>query len=149
MTASSREGHLGRVAAQVALCFVVFMSVYRVALALTADEVLRLRQSGVSDETIQKMLDQERSEKAEIPAAMVQQEYAQKHIGTWTTSDGSVVLSTGQSTNPDHYYDPTLPGSGSNYPIGVYPYVFPGAYGSPGPMPYGGGAAGRGPVDIR
>jgi hypothetical protein len=67
----------------------------RIGFSLTADEVLKLRAAGVSDETIQKMLDQE--EDGQVPSSMVDQAYATKHMGTWNLPDGSVLYSTGVS----------------------------------------------------
>lgn len=109
------------------------------AQALTADEVLKLRAAGVSDETIQKMLDSEKDSAAGVPQNMVDQEYATRHQGSWNLPDGSVVLSTGKSQQPG--FDPTIPQS-NPYPISVYPYVFGGGGGMPGPP----GPAGPGPV---
>jgi hypothetical protein len=111
----------------------------RVARCLTPEEVLKLRAAGVSDDTIQKMIDQE--EQQRIPGSMVEQSYATKHMGNWTLEDGSVVHSTGQSRQP--FFDPTInPGQSSTQPYGIYPYVFPGA---PGGAP----APARPPVTVR
>jgi hypothetical protein len=101
-----------------------------VAIGLTPDEVLKLRAAGVSDETIQKMIDAQSAQPQGVPQSMVEQDYASHHIGTWNMPDGSVVLSTGKDRQPG--FDPTLPQS-NQYPINVYPYVFPGAGGMPGP----------------
>lgn len=121
-------------------------------LALTAEEVLQLKQAGVSDETIQQMLENERQKNeqqaADVPSAMKQDEFANDHIGTWTTSDGRVVLSTGKADPQKDVFDPTVPQSGADQmPMNVYPYVFPGAPGPPGPVvgPHGPIGGGPGP----
>lgn len=110
--------------------------------ALTADEVLKLRQAGVSDETIQKMLEQSSGSGSgsALPAPLQQQAEATDHIGAYDLPDGTHILSTGKSDMPNHYYDPTMDSGGSQYPIQVYPFVTP--YG-PGP-----GAAGGGPAPV-
>lgn len=120
------------------------------AAALTAAEVLQLKQAGVSDETIQKMLDnesQKQQQDAAPSAAMQDQKFANDNIGSWTTSDGRVVLSTGKADPQKDVFDPTIQQSNS-YQNGtnVYPFVFPGAPVEPAPVigPHGpiGGAAG-------
>jgi hypothetical protein len=111
--------------------------------ALTADEVLKLRQAGVSDETIQKLLDQETADHP--PARMTEQKYATDHIGSWNLDDGSVVLSTGKSDLPYHTYDPTLPQS--SYSPSINPYVFVGPNGSAGASGRGQGPALPGPAE--
>lgn len=95
---------------------------------LTADQVLELRKSGVSDETIQKMLENEKQAMKDkqadrVPDSMVEQSYANEHIGTWETKDGRRVYSTGKGDYPNHAFDPTIPSSQPQYPVGVYPYV--------------------------
>ncbi|HZR84525.1 MAG TPA: hypothetical protein VFD92_25725 [Candidatus Binatia bacterium] len=125
--------------AAIATAAIVALSL-EAARGLTTEEVLKLREAGVSDETIQKMIDQEAANPSGVPQQMVDQEYASRHIGSWNLPDGSVVLSTGKSREPG--FDPTLP-QNNQYPISVYPYVFPGGGmpGPPGPMgPMGGGA---------
>jgi len=106
--------------------------------ALTADEVLKLKQAGVSDETIQQMLDNERAQqdaanaRAGATQQMQEQSYAADHIGTHELGDGTVVLSTGKADPQQDVFDPTVPNSNANtQPMSVYPYVFPG--GPPGP----------------
>lgn len=105
--------------------------------SLTAEQVLELRKAGVSDETIQKMLDQG-SSAGSLPGPLQQQAEATSHIGSWDLPDGTRVLSTGKSDMPNHFYDPTIGGGSNQYPISVYPFVTP--YG-PGPGPAGGGPA--------
>jgi len=132
------------------------------AWALSAEEVLQLKQAGVSDATIQQMLENERlkddqqnppPQRADddVPnAAMQEQKFANDHIGTWNTSDGRVVLSTGRADPQRDVFDPTVPNSNSNenQQMNVYPYVFPGAPVGPaapvlGPHgPIGGGGPG-------
>jgi hypothetical protein len=106
------------------------------ARALTAEEVLQLRQAGVSDATIQQMLENERQKNErhdDVPQQMRDQKFANDHIGTWDTSDGRVVLSTGRADPQRDVFDPTVPQNNyGNGQMNVYPYVFPGA---PGPAP--------------
>lgn len=104
--------------------------------SLTAEQVLELRKAGVSDATIQKMLDQG-SSAGSLPGPLQQQAEATSHIGSWDLPDGTRVLSTGKSDMPNHFYDPTI-GGGNQYPLNIYPYVTP--FG-PGPGPAGGGPA--------
>lgn len=125
----------------------------RQARALTADEILQLKQAGVSDDTIQDMLQNERMKQqqkaADAPsAAMEQDKFANDHIGSWTTSDGRVVLSTGKADPQKDFADPTIPNSNADQQPNVYPYVFtngqPGPPGPPAPVigphgPIGGG----------
>jgi hypothetical protein len=101
---------------------------------LTAEQVLELRRAGVSDETIQKMLEQGQTSGSTLPGPLQQQAEATSHIGSWNLPDGTRILSTGKSDLPNHYYDPTIDSGGGQYPIQVYPFVTP--YG-----PGGGGAA--------
>jgi hypothetical protein len=120
--------------------------------ALTADEVLQLKQAGVSDATIQQMLQnenlKEQRQQQDTPAAMQEQKFANDHIGSWNTSDGRVVLSTGRADPQRDVFDPTVPNSNANAPTNVYPYVFPGApVGPPAPVigPHGPPGGGMGP----
>jgi hypothetical protein len=114
----------------------------RAAQALTADQVLQLKQAGVSDATIQQMLENERvkedQQHGNAPsAAMANQKFANDHIGSWTTSDGRVVLSTGRADPQRDMFDPTVPQNPNDYSqqMNVYPYVFPGAPMGGGPAP--------------
>jgi hypothetical protein len=87
--------------------------------ALTPEEVLKLKKAGVSDETIQLMLEQEHDRR--IPSDMVEQGYATDRIGTWKLYDGRTITSTGKRQLPLHYpteYPPSAP-----YTPNVYPYV--------------------------
>ncbi|MBY0274949.1 hypothetical protein K2Z84_06390 [Candidatus Binatia bacterium] len=122
------------------LCVLPTLLLYgvREARALTAEEILQLKQAGVSDDTIQDMLQNERMKQqqkaADAPsAAMEQDKFANDHIGSWTTSDGRVVLSTGKADPQKDVFDPTVPQNPADTtPMNVYPYVFTGA-GPPGP----------------
>lgn len=111
----------------------------RTGSALTAEEVLQMKQAGVSDDVIQQMLENERlkneQQAAAAPsAAMEQDKFANDHIGSWTTSDGRVVLSTGRADPQKDVFDPTVAQNPANTtPMSVYPYVFTGAPGPPGP----------------
>jgi hypothetical protein len=113
------------------------------ARALTADEVLQLRQAGVSDATIQQMLKNESQknaqQRADVPSAMQNEKFANDHIGSWNTTDGRVVLSTGRIDPQRDVFDPTVPQNPNDDPqqMNVYPFVFPGG---------SGGTGGGGPV---
>jgi len=137
-------------AALIAAC--ALLASVRTTWALTAEEVLQLKQAGVSDETIQKMLDnesQKQQQDAAPNAAMQDQKFANDNIGSWTTSDGRVVLSTGKADPQKDVFDPTIQQSnGYQNQMNVYPYVFPGAPVGPAPVvgphgPIGGGAGPR------
>jgi hypothetical protein len=117
------------------------------AAALTAEEVLKLREAGVSDETIQQMLANERAQADQQGATeqMQQQKFANDNIGTWNTSDGRVVLSTGRADPDKDVFDPTVPQE-NPYPMSIYPYVFPNAGpGAPAPVIGPHGLPGPGP----
>ncbi len=134
-TRESRVSHR----ALLVLCCALACAAPGAAFGLTAEEVLKLREAGVSDETIRQMLENERAEaeaKKNDQAAteqMQQQEFASDHIGTWNLSDGRVVLSTGKADPAKDVFDPTVPQSNA-YPMSVFPYVFPGAPTGPAPV---------------
>jgi len=124
-----------------------------VAQALTADEVLKLKKAGVSDATIQQMLENDRLEQEQqdkndgATAAQQEQKFANDNIGTWNTSDGRTVLSTGAANPSRDVFDPSVPGTGAAaYPMNIYPYVFPSAPMGPGAGPGAGPAPGPAPV---
>lgn len=104
------------------LCLVSFFVLGQtVAVALTPEEVLKLKKAGVSEETIQMMLEQEREGKG--PPTMVEQGYATDHPGTWKLKDGRTITSTGKRQLPLHYpteYPPLAP-----YTPNIYPYIVP------------------------
>ena len=79
------------------------------ARALTVDEILRLKKAGVSDETIQMLIEQEYEEKA-----------AADYLGRRETPEGTVIRSTGKRPRPAS--PPPAPGGGY-YPGGVYPFI--------------------------
>jgi hypothetical protein len=111
----------------------------RPAHALTAQEILQLKDAGVSDDTIQDMLQDEKLKEqkkaADAPsAAMEQDKFVNDHIGSWTNSDGRVVLSTGKADPQKDFADPTIPNSNADSQPNVYPYVFTGG-GVPAPAP--------------
>jgi hypothetical protein len=88
--------------------------------ALTPEEVLKLKAAGVSEETIQLMLQKEPEDK--VSSDMVQQGYATEHMGTWKLRDGRIIHSTGKRQLPLHFpteYPPPPP-----YMPQLYPYVF-------------------------
>jgi len=73
--------------------------------ALTVDEIIKLRQGGVSDETIQ---------------LLIRRDSNYRVSGTWKTKDGWIIHSTEMGSRRQ---SPEL--SYSNpYPIEVYPQVF-------------------------
>ncbi|MBI3303440.1 MAG: hypothetical protein HYZ72_15360, partial [Deltaproteobacteria bacterium] len=89
------------------------------AFALTPEEVLKLKAAGVSDETIQMMLQKELDDK--VSSDTVEQGYATEHMGTWKLKDGRTIHSTGKRQLPLHYpteYPPPPP-----YAPQIYPYV--------------------------
>src|SRR5215831_940459 len=74
--------------------------------ALTVDEIIKLRQGGVSDETIQ---------------LLIRRDSDYRVSGTWKTKDGWIIHSTemgGQRHSPELSYS-------NPYPIEVYPQVSP------------------------
>ena len=126
-----------------ALALLASLAASAAAEPLTAEQVLQLRQAGVSNETIQKMLEQS-SGTSKLPDNLQQQAEATDHIGAYDLPDGTHILSTGKSDLPNHYYDPTINSGGSQYPMQVYPFVTPYGPGpGPGPAP---GMAGGGPA---
>ena len=74
--------------------------------ALTVDEIIRLKQAGVSDSTIE---------------LVIKGDGDSRSAGTWKTKDGWIVHTTEtrerQSYSDDRYY-------GKEYPIAVYPNAF-------------------------
>src|SRR5581483_399731 len=87
--------------------------------ALTPEEILKLKAAGVSEETIQLLLQKEQEE--QIPASTVEQGYATDHMGAWKLKDGRTITSTGKRRLPLHYptdYPPPSP-----YMPYMYPYV--------------------------
>ena len=87
--------------------------------SLTPEEVLKLKAAGVSEETIQLMLQNEQEKK--IPAKTLEQGYATDHMGTWKLQDGRTITSTGKRQLPLHY--PTEYPPDSPYTPNIYPYV--------------------------
>ncbi len=77
------------------------------ASALTFEQVLALRKAGLSDKTIQMMIEQENRNPFDTESP-----------NTWTASDGREFRSTGQGRRPADCSD-------SSYPIYVSPTVVP------------------------
>ncbi len=76
------------------------------AYGLTVQEILALKKAGVSEETIQMLLEREREERA--PAL---------RAGSWKTGDGRVVYSTeGNPGSPQELRQ-------DGYPVCIYPQV--------------------------
>jgi hypothetical protein len=104
----------------VLLCLVsLFVLGQNVAIALTPEDVLKLKKAGVSEETIQMMLEQEHERR--VPSNMVEQGYATDHPGTWKLKDGRTITSTGKRQLPLHYpteHPPTVP-----YSPDISPYI--------------------------
>ena len=87
--------------------------------ALTPEEVLKLKAAGVSEETLQMMLRNDRENK--ISADKLEQGYATDHMGTWKLKDGRTITSTGKRRLPLHYptdYPPPSP-----YAPYIYPHI--------------------------
>jgi hypothetical protein len=74
--------------------------------ALTVEEVLALRRAGVSDVTIQMLL--EREDKTDFPA---------ERLGSYVTDDGRVIRSTGRAARYPVY--------GETYTGGTEVFVYP------------------------
>ena len=73
--------------------------------ALTVEEILSLKKAGVSEETIQMLLEREREDKAMALRA-----------GTWKLPDGRVVYSTeGNPSSPQQNQE--------IYPLCIYPQI--------------------------
>ncbi len=75
------------------------------AFSLTFEQTLALRKAGLSDKTIQMMLEQENKNPFDTESP-----------NTWTTPDGRVFRSTGQGRRSTGCSD-------SFYPIDVYPII--------------------------
>jgi hypothetical protein len=89
---------------------VLLSSVSLPSFALTPEEVLQLKAAGVSEETIQLMLETERDRK--LSPSLLEQEYATERMGTWHLRDGRTIHSTGKRQLPLHYpteYPPISP----------------------------------------
>jgi hypothetical protein len=74
--------------------------------SLTVEEILALKKAGVSEETIQMLLEREREEKAMALRA-----------GTWKLGDGRTVYSTEGAAPPASQYGPEA------YPLCIYPMI--------------------------
>ncbi len=81
------------------LTLLVLLSSSFPAYPLTLDEILTLKKAGVTDKTIQMILQQEREE---ILIA--------ERLGIWTTRDGSTIRSTPFNSRgcQQEYYHPTV-----------------------------------------
>jgi len=91
-----------------ALSLLAFLLSISPAYPLTVEEILALKKAGVSDETIQMLLEREHEDRS-----------AAEHLGTCTTPDGRVIRSTGK-----RHWPLSLPESyQGQYPIGVYPFI--------------------------
>jgi hypothetical protein len=84
--------------------------IFDTANALTVDEIIKLKQGGVSDETIQ---------------LLIRRDSDDRLSGTWKTKEGSIVQSTEfgharktAEADCQKYYP--------LYPLEIYPQVFPG-----------------------
>jgi hypothetical protein len=99
--------------------FIVSLLYGAAGFALTPEEVLKLKAAGVSDETIQLMLQKEQDDK--VSTGAVEQGYATDHMGTWKLQDGRTIHSTGKRQLPLGY--PTEYPPPSPYSPQIYPYV--------------------------
>ncbi len=70
-------------------------------LALTPAELLKLKEAGVSEETIQMMLENEAGSR--VSPNKIEQGYATDHMGSWQLRDGRTIHSTGQRRLPLDY----------------------------------------------
>jgi hypothetical protein len=75
------------------------------AYSLTVEEILSLKKAGVSEETIQMLLEREREDRAMALRA-----------GTWKTGDGRVVYSTEGNATPSQPCQEV-------YPLCIYPQI--------------------------
>ena len=75
--------------------------------ALTVDEIIKLKQGGVSDETIQ---------------LLIRRDSEHRLSGTWKTADGWIV----HSTEFGRHYKSNETAYQNFYPLEIYPQVFPG-----------------------
>lgn len=87
--------------------------------ALTPEEVLRLKAAGVSEDTIQLLLRNERESR--LSSEKLEQGYATDHMGTWKLRDGRTISSTGKRQLPLHY--PTEYPPASEYAPHIYPDI--------------------------
>ena len=87
--------------------------------ALTPEEVLKLKAAGVSEETIQMMLQYEFENN--ISQEKIEQGYTTDHMGTWKLKDGRTITSTGKRQLPLHY--PTEYPPPSPYAPFLSPYI--------------------------
>ena len=79
---------------------------FETASALTVDEIIKLKQGGVSDETIQ---------------LLIRRDSEYRPSGTWKTKDGWIIHSTEMGRRHN-----SMEASYQNaYPIEVYPQIFP------------------------
>lgn len=81
--------------------------VFETANALTVDEIIKLKQGGLSDETIQ---------------LLIRRDNDYRLSATWKTKEGSIV----QSTEFDHDRKTVAADCQTSYPLEIYPQVFPG-----------------------
>jgi hypothetical protein len=68
------------------------------SLALTPAEVLKLKEAGVIEETIQTMLQNEAESR--ISSDQVEQACATDHLGSWRLKNGRTIHSTGKRQRP-------------------------------------------------
>ncbi len=83
--------------------------IFKTANALTVDEIIKLKQGGVSDETIQ---------------LLIRRDSDDRSSGTWKTKEGSIV----QSTEFGHHRKAVEADCQNNYPLyplEIYPQVLP------------------------
>jgi hypothetical protein len=82
-----------------------FLLLSTIAQALTVDEIIRLKQAGVSDSTIE---------------LLIKADGDNRSAGTWKTKDGWIVHTTETrepAISPDNRYQ-------TDYPIAVYPGAY-------------------------
>ena len=77
--------------------------------SLTIDQIIRLKQAGVSDSTMEHL---------------IKRDDDLRSAGTWKTKDGWIVHTT-DARDPDRYFDDGYYWKyGNQYPLFVYPNVF-------------------------
>lgn len=82
------------------------MALFSQASALTVEEIIRLKQPGVSDSTME---------------MLIKGDGDSRRAGTWTTKDGWIVQSTDTRDDPEYYEDND---SIDAYPTVILPRVF-------------------------
>ena len=110
--------HRGHMLLSIAIMCVPFW--LSAVFALSPAEVLKLKQSGVSEATIQMMLENEAA--GRVPSDKIEQSYATDGIGSWQLRDGRTIHSTGDRRLPLDF--PTNYPTPAPYSPYADPYIF-------------------------